>query len=69
MQTATLSAKYQICIPKLIREQLHLKIGQQFLFIAKGNSLHLVPKRSIKDVKGLLKGANPDNTRDRKDRI
>jgi len=69
MQIATLSAKYQISIPKPIREQLHLEAGQQFIFIAKGNGLHLVPKRSIEQVKGILKGANTNNVRDRKDRI
>jgi len=41
MQIATLSTKYQICIPKLIREQLHLEAGQQFIIITKGNGLHL----------------------------
>ena len=69
MQTATSFAKYQICIPKLIREQLHFKVGQQFLFIAKANCLHLIPKRKLEDVKGLLAGANPNNVRDRKDRV
>jgi AbrB family looped-hinge helix DNA binding protein len=69
MHTATLSAKYQLCIPKPVREQLHLQVGQQFVFIAKGNSLHLVPKRNMDSIRGLLKGANTNNVRDRKDRV
>lgn len=68
MQVATLSAKYQISIPKQIREQLHLEAGQQFIFLAKGNGLHLVPKRNFEQIKGLLKGANTNNIRDRRDR-
>ena len=69
MNTATLSAKYQISIPKQIREQLGFKAGQQFVFIPKGKSLYLVPKRSIEEVKGILPNANTKNYRDRKERI
>lgn len=68
MQTATISAKFQICIPKKIRDQLHITPGQEFFFIAKGNCLELVPKREMKDFRGILKGANLDNIRDRSDK-
>lgn len=68
MQVVTLSSKFQICIPKQIREQLHLESGQQFILIAENNGLHLVPKRNIKDMKGILAGANKENVRDREDR-
>lgn len=68
MHTATISSKFQICVPKKIREQLHIKPGQQFVFIAKGNCLELVPKRDITDLRGILAGANTKNTRDRNDR-
>lgn len=69
MQVATISAKYQISIPKQIREEMHIQAGQQFIFIPKGNSLYLVPKRKIEQVKGLLKGANATNIRNREDRF
>jgi len=69
MNTATLSAKFQISIPKEIREAMHLKAGQQFIFIPKGNSLHLVPKINIKKARGIMAGANTENIRDRQDRI
>ncbi len=69
MNIATISSKFQISIPKRIREELHIKSGQQFIFIAKGNCLELVPKRNIKDLKGSLADANTDNIRDRVDRI
>ena len=68
MLTATLSSKFQICIPKQIREQLHLQAGQQFIFIAENEVLHLVPKRNIQDMKGILAGASKKNIRDLKDR-
>lgn len=69
MQTAIISTKFQICIPKKIREQLHIKAGQQFIFIAKGNTLHLVPQLTIENIKGALKGAKIDNFRDHSDRV
>lgn len=69
MNTATLSSKFQICIPKEIRESLHLKSGQQFIFLTKGDGIYLVPKRNISDLKGILTDANPKNYRDRKDRV
>lgn len=68
MVSATLSSKFQIVIPKALREQLHLEAGQQFVFVAKGNVINLVPKQDLKQLRGLLKGANPENARDRQDR-
>lgn len=68
MISATLSSKFQIVIPKALREQLHLEAGQQFVFVAKGNVINLVPKQDLKQLRGLMKGANPENVRDRQDR-
>lgn len=68
MISATLSSKFQIVIPKALREQLHLKAGQQFVFVAKGNVINLVPKQDMKQVRGLLKGASTESVRDRQDR-
>lgn len=69
MYTATISSKFQISVPKKIREQLHIKPGQQFVFIPKGKCLELVPKRNIDDMRGILAGVNTKNTRDRGERI
>ncbi len=69
MQTATLSSKYQLAIPKAIRETLNLKAGQKFTVIAKGNIIELVPVRSLQAMRGVLKGADIDDYRDRRDRV
>ena len=69
MQTSTLSAKYQICIPKAIREQMHLEVGQQFIFIPKGNTLYLVPRLTLQSIKGILPNADVSKIRDRDDRV
>lgn len=67
MYVATISSKFQISVPKKIREQLHISAGQQFIFIPKGNCLELVPRRNIKELRGILSGANTDQIRDRED--
>lgn len=69
MNIVKLSSNFQISIPKQIRERLGCKAGQQFVLIPKGNSIYLVPIRSIKEVKGILPHANTKNYRYRKDRI
>ncbi len=69
MHAATLTEKFQIGIPKAFREALHLKAGQQFVFIARGDSIVMVPKRSLTEMRGSLAGSNPDNVRDRSDRF
>ena len=69
MHSATLSEKFQICIPKALREELNLHSGQKLVLIAKGSIIHLVPKLSIKDMRGMLKGARTSNYRDREDRL
>ena len=66
--TATLSTKFQISIPKAVRTEQHWDAGQEFVFIPKGKGVLLMPVPSLEDLKGLAKGANPSDYRDRKDR-
>ncbi len=68
MHIGTISSKFQISVPKKIRDLLHIKPRQQFIFIPRGNCLVLVPKRDMAEVRGLLAGANTENVRDRSDR-
>ncbi len=69
MYAATLSSKFQMAIPKGIREALGLQPGQRFSVIAKGQVIELVPIGSIDAARGRLKGASPEGYRDRKDRV
>ena len=69
MATATLSPKFQISIPKAVREQLNLHAGQQFVVLTRGESIVLVPQRSLGDVRGQLRGANTNGVRERQDRV
>jgi AbrB family looped-hinge helix DNA binding protein len=66
--TATLSTKYQISIPKSVREEQHWQAGQQFVFIPKGKGMLVMPLPSFDELKGIAKGADTSNYRDRNDR-
>jgi bifunctional DNA-binding transcriptional regulator/antitoxin component of YhaV-PrlF toxin-antitoxin module len=68
MSTATLSSKYQLSLPKALREAMQLQPGQQFELIPLGNVIQMVPKTSIRQLRGIARGAKPENYRDRKDR-
>ena len=63
MSTVTLSSKFQISIPKQVRETLNLKPGQRLAFLCVGKSVKLVPQPQIEDVLGIGKGANLDSHR------
>jgi len=68
-ETATLSSKFQISIPKAIRTAQHWEAGLTFAFIPKGAGVLLVPVPKKQELKGLAKGATPDDHRDRSDRV
>lgn len=67
--TATLSSKFQISIPKVVREEQHWQAGQEFVFIPKGKGVLVMPVPDFKDLEGIAKGARKDGYRDRKDRF
>ena len=56
MSFVKISSKYQIVIPKPIREALKLKAGQQLQMIVFGDRIELIPEKSIAEMKGFLKG-------------
>lgn len=67
--TATLSAKFQISIPKAIRSARQWQAGQVFAFIPKGEGMLLVPVPKLKELAGLARGAKPKDYRDRIGRV
>ena len=68
MTTATVSSKFQLSLPKALREAMQIQPGQQFELIPMGPIIQLVPKTSIKELRGIARGASPAQYRDRKDR-
>lgn len=67
--TAKLSAKFQISIPKAVRTARQWRAGQEFAFIPKGEGVLLVPVPEPQELSGLARGAKPRDYRDRSDRV
>jgi AbrB family looped-hinge helix DNA binding protein len=64
MNTVTVSTKYQVVIPKDIRENIGLKVGTSLEIINYGNRIELIPIQPMKNLKGIFKGINTDIVRD-----
>ena len=58
MQTVTVSPKYQVVIPRSVREALHLRPGQKMQVVEYDGRIELIPERDIKELRGFLKGIN-----------
>lgn len=68
MTQAILSTKYQLVIPREIRQRLHLRSGQKMMFLVKGDVITLVPERSLSELKGIARGIKPGVLREKKER-
>lgn len=66
--TATLSSKFQISIPKAVRRAQQWEAGLTFAFIPKGSGVLLVPIPKRDALNGIAKNANSRDYRDRADR-
>jgi AbrB family looped-hinge helix DNA binding protein len=65
---ATLSSKFQISIPKEVRDEQQWEAGQEFAFIPKGKGVLLMPVPELKQLTGMAKGVDTSDSRDREDR-
>jgi AbrB family looped-hinge helix DNA binding protein len=68
MQSVTISPKYQIVIPKTVREALNLRPGQKIQVVEYNGRIELIPERDIKELRGFLKGMNTEFNRE-EDRV
>lgn len=64
METVKISPKYQVVIPKKIRHSLHLRPGQELQMIVYGSRIELVPVRKMSEMRGFLKGIDPEIERE-----
>jgi len=67
MDVTTISSKFQLVIPRKIREQFNLKPGQKVVFLPYKKTLRMVIVPSIEDAYGILKGMEADNLREEED--
>lgn len=56
MEAVTVSPKYQVVIPRAVRESLGLRPGQVVQVILYDNRIELVPVRPIRQLRGFLRG-------------
>jgi AbrB family looped-hinge helix DNA binding protein len=69
MARTVVSTKFQVVIPKDIREETGLRKGQTFQVISKGGVISLVPERPLSDLKGFAPKARPSEFREKRDRL
>lgn len=64
METLTISPKFQVVIPKSIREAMHLLPGQKVQAVAYQGRIELIPVQPMDRMRGFLKGIDTDVPRD-----
>jgi AbrB family looped-hinge helix DNA binding protein len=64
METVTVSPKFQVVIPKEMRESLKLAPGQRIQALLYENRIELIPVRPIKKMRGFLKGIDTNIDRE-----
>lgn len=68
MSTTTISPKFQVVIPKDVREKLLLKAGQKMTVVTKGGVIYFIPEKSLESFRGFLKGMDTGNIREDEER-
>jgi AbrB family looped-hinge helix DNA binding protein len=56
METVTVSPKFQVVIPRAVRQSLGIKPGQKVQMIVYGDRIELVPLKPVKKLRGFLRG-------------
>ena len=68
MSQAKLSSKFQLSIPKEIREEMALEAGQQFTIVTRGNIIELIPIRTMASARGMLADCKHSSSSEYRDR-
>ncbi len=68
MNTVTISSKYQVVIPRQIREQFNLKPGTKIMFLPYNETLRVVVVPPIEQAQGMFAGIDTDPQREKADR-
>jgi len=56
METVTVSSKFQVVIPRAVRESLGIQPGQKVQVIRYGERIELIPLRPVRETRGFLRG-------------
>ncbi len=68
MPAVTVSPKFQVVIPKNVRESMGITSGQKVQILTYCNRIELIPIKPMSEMRGILKGIDTEVPRD-KDRI
>ncbi|MBN1942841.1 MAG: AbrB/MazE/SpoVT family DNA-binding domain-containing protein [Phycisphaerae bacterium] len=68
MTTVTISPKFQVVIPREVRESMGLQAGEKVQVLKYENRIEFIPLRPMRELRGFLKGIDASVPRD-KDRI
>ena len=69
MTTVTVSSKFQVVIPEDVRSRMKLQPGQKVVVVEKDGVVHLIPLKSVKELRGVAKGAKAETIREETDRV
>ena len=69
MAAVTLSPKYQVVIPRHVRERLGLRPGEKLQVISFDDRIELIPVRAMAQMRGFLKGFDARFEREKDDRV
>ncbi len=58
MRTVKVSPKYQVVIPRELREFMGIRPGQRLRVFQYGDRIEFIPVRRMRDMRGFLKGLN-----------
>jgi AbrB family looped-hinge helix DNA binding protein len=64
MKSVTVSSKYQVVIPREVREAMGIKPGTRVQVLQYGNRIELIPVRDPESLRGFLKGIDTDVPRE-----
>ena len=65
MVTVTVSPKFQVVIPKEVREKLDLQPGQKLQILQFSDRIEFVLVKGVREMRGFLKGIKTNIPRDR----
>ncbi len=69
MPRVTISPKFQIVIPREIRQRLRLRPGQQITLLERDGIITAIPDRPLEEFRGILKGMSRTELREKQERI
>ena len=69
MTATTVSPKFQVVIPKEVREQIPIKCGQRVTMVAKNGVIYIIPRMTLKKLKGTMRDLPTRGHREKTDRL